>query len=82
MIIFYSMGKNCGFCISAENMLNKNIKNGEIILVEASNAPQNKFQGFPAFENTNNGKTYVGLPKNKDDLYSKLDVYNNKMGVL
>ena len=71
MIIFFSMGNRCGFCVKAEQLLKNEIDNGKIIKKSASEA-NGKFSGFPAFENTTNGKTHMGCPSSVQDLYNKL----------
>lgn len=61
--------QGCGFCTAAKRMLSDEISNGEIKVVDASNAPSS-FRGFPTF--TYNGKHHSGLPSSKKELYDKL----------
>jgi len=70
-IIFYSMGKKCGFCVKAEKLLENEINNGSIVVKPAS-ASNGKFRGYPSFENPSNGLTHSGLPPSVDYLYNKL----------
>jgi hypothetical protein len=78
-ITFYSMGAGCGFCVKAEQMLAPQIKSGVIVKRNASEAPQGKFQGFPAFEY--NGATHMGLPKSFEELAGKLNFTQENYGV-
>lgn len=71
-IILYSLGKNCLYCVKAEEMFKEEIKSGEIQVLEAQN--DGRFVGFPSFENKSNGKTHTGLPDSKEELYNKLEV--------
>jgi hypothetical protein len=70
------MGSSCPHCITTEEMLKNEISSGEIKKVNASHAPKNKFRGYPAFENTSNGKTHMGKPSSKQQLYDILG-YND-----
>ena len=70
-IIFYSMGSACGFCVKAESMLKPQIDSGEVVKKSASEAG-GKFNGFPAFESTETGKTHTGLPQSYEQLAKKL----------
>ncbi len=72
-IIFYSMGNRCGHCVNAEkNILNKQIADGKIQVLPASQAPSGKFNGFPAFVSKVTGKSTMGAPKSYEDLVNKL----------
>ena len=75
-IIFYSMG-SCGYCKKAEQLLAQEIASGKIIKKDASESPNGKFQGFPAFLHTETGKTHMGLPQSFEDLLAKLEVVEN-----
>jgi len=70
-ITFYSM-KECYFCLTAEKILNQQIQSGIIVVQPASEA-NDKFVGFPSFENHQNGKTHSGCPTSYDDLKQLLD---------
>ena len=69
-ITFYSMG-GCGFCDKAKAMFKDEIASGEMVVKPSSEAPAGT-RGFPTF--TANGKSHSGLPRSKEDLYSKLGV--------
>jgi hypothetical protein len=75
-INFYSMGQNCGWCVKAENLLQEQIKSGEIVKLPASQAPSG-VNGFPYFLNPANGLSHSGCPGDKQTLYNKLQ-YNGK----
>jgi hypothetical protein len=71
-ITFYSMGKLCGYCIKAEELLKPQIASGEIVKKDASEAPGGLFTGFPAFNSPKTGKTHMGLPESYEALAKKL----------
>ena len=73
-ITFYNMG-SCPYCKKAKQMFAAEIASGEMIEKSADQAPKGA-RGFPTF--TANGKMESGLPKNKEELYSKLGVYKEK----
>jgi hypothetical protein len=75
-INFYSMGQNCGWCVKAENLLQEQIKSGEIVKLPDSQAPSG-VNGFPYFLNPANGLSHSGYPGDKQTLYNKLQ-YNGK----
>ena len=70
------MGRNCGHCINAEQLLAPQIQSGIIEKLDAKQAPEGKFRGFPAFEYK--GKTSMGLPKSFEDLAAKLNFVQEK----
>ncbi len=65
------MGTNCGYCVKAKNLFQKEITAGEIIELPASQAPKN-VTGFPYFSNPSNGLSHTGYPGDKQTLYNKL----------
>lgn len=65
------MGSACGFCVKAESMLKPQIDSGEVVKKSASEA-DGKFNGFPAFESSETGKTHTGLPQSYEQLAKKL----------
>jgi hypothetical protein len=75
-INFYSMGQNCGWCVKAKQLLQNEIKSGEIVELPASQAPSG-VNGFPYFLNPANGLSHGGYPGDKQTLYNKLQ-YNGK----
>ena len=77
-ILLYVMD-GCGYCDKAEKLLQNEINTGEIVKKNSKEAPQGLFNGFPGFLNTSNRLTHTGLPSNKDQLYSKLGLYNDSL---
>ena len=73
-ITFYSMDR-CGFCNQAKAMFKDEIASGEMVVKPSSEAPAGT-RGFPTF--TANGKSHSGLPRSKEELYSKLGVSKEK----
>ena len=71
MIIFYNM-PGCGFCQKAQEILSEYIKNKSVVVKNYKEAPSN-VNGFPYFVNTENKKSYTGLPSSVEKLFQELD---------
>lgn len=70
-ILFYSMN-GCSFCKKAEQLLEKEIKNGSVVMKSQSEAPAG-VNGFPHFTLGNdNSVSHSGLPKSYKELVDKL----------
>jgi len=65
------MGSACGFCVKAESLLKSQLASGQVVKKSASEAG-GKFNGFPAFESIETGKTHTGLPQSYEQLAKKL----------
>lgn len=71
-VIFYEM-KDCGYCEKTKQALENAINSGFVVVKPASDAGD-KFTGFPAFENTANGKVHLGAVNSYEELAQKLDI--------
>ena len=71
-VIFYEM-TGCGFCVKSKEALANEINSGLVQVKPASEAG-GKFNGFPAFENTLNGKVHLGAVNSYAELAEKLDI--------
>ena len=63
--------KGCNFSERALTLLKKEVQSGEIVVVSHTKAPKD-VQLFPHF--TKGSKSYKGMPKSVQDLYTKLGV--------
>ena len=71
-VIFYEM-MGCGFCTKSKEALANEINAGLVIIKPASESG-GRFNGFPAFENTANGKTHLGAVNSYKELAEKLGI--------
>lgn len=60
-IILYKMN-GCGFCNKAEQELQNEIANGDVVVKSHTEAPSG-ITGFPHFENVQNKKSHTGFAK-------------------
>jgi glutaredoxin len=70
LVILYSMD-TCPFCIKAKEMFHKELASGKMKEKSAKEAPQDA-RGFPLFVCAQTGKTFTGLPPNKETLWKEL----------
>ena len=74
LITFYKMN-GCGHCVAAEKMIQDAGMMSTFEILDAKQAPQGKFRGFPAWVNKKNpSKTHMGRPKDLKTLFEVLEV--------
>ena len=75
MINFYYM-ENCPYCTKAKETLKDEIASGLVSIKSAKEA--NGASGFPYFVETTTGATHTGFMADKQKLFEKLGVKQNK----
>lgn len=75
MIHFYSMDA-CGYCAKAKQVLAPEIASGFVVVKDAKEAKN--ATGFPHFVETTTGATHTGFMADKQKLFEKLGVKQNK----
>ena len=75
MIHFYYM-ENCGYCAKAKQVLASEIASGMVVIKDAKEATG--VSGFPHFVSTTTGATHTGFMPDKEKLFEKLGVKQNK----
>ena len=68
-IVFYEM-LGCGHCVKSKAALASQIEEGLVIVKSASEAPW--AEGFPAFENIENGEKHLGAVSSYEELCKHL----------
>jgi len=67
---------NCGYCAKAKEVLAPEIASGFVVLKNAKDATN--ANGFPHFVETTTGATHTGFMADKQKLFEKLGVKQNK----
>ena len=63
----------CVFCERSKQALENEINSGLVVVKPASEAG-GRFNGYPAFENTLNGRVHLGAVNSYQELVEKLDI--------
>ena len=68
--------ENCGYCAKAKQVLAPDIASGFVVIKDAKEAKN--VGGFPHFVSTTTGATHTGFMADKEKLFEKLGVKQNK----